>query len=191
MRRRSMWWRRPCGGCSCASDPLNVTGRTVDTYQVDRPGKVFNVITKLAVGGAQETALAYCSQLDPDRWATTLVTGPERSPEGDLFDEARRRSVTVVTVPSLRRRIRPVADARAVVQLVRLFRRERPDIVHTHSSKAGLVGRLAARLAGVPVVAHTVHGWSFHEGMSPAARAVAVRIERMAARWTSTLVVVA
>ena len=158
---------------------------------MDRPGKVFNVITKLAVGGAQETALAYCSQLDPSRWTTTLVTGPERSPEGDLFEEARRRGVPVVTVPSLRRPIRPVADARAVIQLVRLFRRERPDIVHTHSSKAGLVGRLAARIAGVPVVVHTVHGWSFHEGMSPAGRAVAVRIERLAARWTSTLVVVA
>jgi glycosyltransferase involved in cell wall biosynthesis len=170
---------------------LNVSRRVVDTYQVDRRGKVFNVITKLAVGGAQETALAYCSQLDPTRWAMTLVTGPERSPEGDLFDEAARRGVPVVTVPSLRRRIRPITDMRAVVELVRLFRRERPDIVHTHSSKAGLVGRLAARIAGVPVVVHTVHGWSFHDGMSPGARALAVRIERLAARWTSALVVVA
>jgi glycosyltransferase involved in cell wall biosynthesis len=157
---------------------------------VDR-AKVLNVITKLAVGGAQETALAYCSQLDPARWATTLVTGPEQSAEGNLFDEAARRGVRVVTIPSLRRRIRPVADLRAVVELVRLFRRERPDIVHTHSSKAGLVGRLSARIAGVPVVVHTVHGWSFHEGMSPRARAVAVRLERLAARWTSTIVVVA
>ena len=158
---------------------------------MDGPGKVFNVITKLAVGGAQETALAYCSQLDPARWATTLVTGPERSPEGDMFDEAARLGVPVEIVASLRRRIRPVADARAVLELVRLFRRERPDIVHTHSSKAGLVGRLAARIAGVPVVLHTVHGWSFHDGMSPTARAAAVRIERLAARWTSTIVVVA
>ena len=157
---------------------------------MDHRGKVFNVITKLAVGGAQETALSYCSQLDPDRWAMTLVTGPELSPEGDLFEEARRRGVPVLTVPSLRRPIRPLADAKAVVELVRLFRRERPDIVHTHSSKAGLVGRLAARIAGVPVVVHTVHGWSFHEGMSPPARAVAVALERLAARWTWPLVVV-
>ncbi len=151
---------------------------------------MFNVITKLAVGGAQETALAYCSSLDPARWEASIVTGPERSPEGDLFDEAARRGVPVVTVPSLRRRIRPVADVRAVVELVRLFRQERPDIVHTHSSKAGLVGRLAARVAGVPVVVHTVHGWSFHEGMSLAARAFAVTFERLAARWTWPLVVV-
>ena len=152
---------------------------------------MFNVITKLAVGGAQETALTYCSQLDPDRWATSLVTGPELSPEGDLFEEATRRGVPVRIVPSLRRRIRPLADAKAVVELVRLFRRERPDIVHTHSSKAGLLGRLAARIAGVPVVVHTVHGWSFHDGMSPLARAVAVAMERVAARWTWPIVVVA
>jgi glycosyltransferase involved in cell wall biosynthesis len=157
---------------------------------VDRRGKVFNVITKLAVGGAQETALAYCSHLDPARWEASIVTGPERSPEGDLFDEAARRGVPVVTVPSLRRPIRPVADVRAVMELVRLFRQERPDIVHTHSSKAGLVGRLAARIAGVPVVVHTVHGWSFHEGMSPAAWAFAATLERLAARWTWPLVVV-
>ena len=154
------------------------------------PVKVFNVITKLAVGGAQETALSYCSELDPNLWATTLVTGPERSPEGDLFDEADRRGVPVVTVPSLRRRVRPVGDLRAVLELVRLFRRERPDIVHTHSSKAGLIGRLAARIGGVPVVVHTVHGWSFHEGMSPLAHAGAVALERLAARWTWPVVVV-
>lgn len=156
---------------------------------MDRRGKVCNVITKLAVGGAQETALAYCTSLDPAHWEASVVTGPERSPEGDLFDEAARRGVTVNLVPSLRRRITP-GDARAVVELVRHFRRERPDIVHTHSSKAGLLGRLAARIAGVPAVVHTVHGWSFHDGMSPVGRAVAVRLERLAARWTSALVVV-
>ena len=153
--------------------------------------KVLNVITKLAVGGAQETALAYCSGLDPERWETVLVTGPESSPEGDLFDEADRRGVRVEVVPSLARRVNPVRDVRALAELVLLFRRERPDVVHTHSSKAGLVGRLAARIARVPVVAHTVHGWSFHEGMSPVVRVVAVALERTAARWTWPLVVVA
>ncbi len=153
--------------------------------------KVLNVITKLAVGGAQETALRYCSGLASEDWDTALVTGPESSPEGDLFDEAHRLGVEVIIVPTLRRRIRPVADLRAVVDLARLFRRERPDIVHTHSSKAGLVGRLAARLARVPVVVHTVHGWSFHDGMRPAGRAGAVALERLAARWTDAIVVVA
>ena len=155
------------------------------------PGKVFNVITKLAVGGAQETALRSCAGLRDAGWEVTLVTGPESSPEGDLFNEARRLGARVVTVTALGRRISPRADLRAVVALVRLFRRERPDVVHTHSSKAGLVGRLAARLARVPVVVHTVHGWSFHDGMAPANRAAAVALERLAARWTDAIVVVA
>ena len=160
-------------------------------YRVEHRVKVCNVITKLAVGGATETALAYCAGLDSAHWETVLVTGPEQSPEGDLFEEAERRGVAVTVIPSLGRRVHPLRDARAVAELVRLFRRQRPDVVHTHSSKAGLLGRLAARLAGVPVVLHTVHGWSFHEGMSPAGRAVAAALERVAARWTWPLVVVA
>ena len=152
--------------------------------------KVFNVVTKLAVGGAQETALRYCSKLDPAGWETVLVTGSDSSPEGDLFDEAAGLGVPVVTVRALHRSIRPWSDLRALLELIRLFRSERPDVVHTHSSKAGLVGRLAARLAGVPVVVHTVHGWSFHDGMSPLARKVAIALERLAARWTTRLVVV-
>lgn len=175
----------PPAGC------LKEHGAGVDNDEVDRRGKVFNVITKLAVGGAQETALAYCSHLDPAAWDARIVTGPELSPEGDLFDEARRRGVPVEIIPGLRRRIHPARDLQALAQLVRLFRRERPDVVHTHSSKAGLVGRLAARIAGVPVVVHTVHGWSFHEGMPPAVHALAVAVERLAARWTWPLVVVA
>lgn len=153
--------------------------------------KVFNVITKLAVGGATETALRSCAGLDPARWEAILVTGPQRSPEGDLFEEADRLGVPVRVVPSLGRPIRPVRDLRTLVELVRLFRRERPDVVHTHSSKAGLVGRLAARVARVPVIVHTVHGWSFHDGMSPVVRLAAVAGERLAARWTWPLVVVA
>ena len=169
---------------------LNGPEPGVDTSEVERRFKVLNVITKLSVGGAQETALGYCSMLDPARWETALVAGPESSPEGDLFDEAKRQGVRVLTIPTLRRRVRPIGELRAVVDLVSLFRRERPDIVHTHSSKAGLVGRLAARLAGVPVIVHTVHGWSFHDGMSRAGRALAVAAERLAARWTTSLVVV-
>lgn len=180
-----------CRGAPAAIRTLSqLAAESADKYQVEHRVKVFNVITKLAVGGAQETALAYCSHLDPTYWDASIVTGPERSPEGDLFDEAARRGVPLRIVPSLGRRVDPVKDVRALLELIRLFRRERPDIVHTHSSKAGLVGRLAARMARVPVVVHTVHGWSFHEGMSPVGRAVAVRLERLAARWTSTLVVV-
>lgn len=155
------------------------------------PVKVVNVITSLVVGGAQETALRYCSRLDPARYRGMLVCGPDIGPEGVLHDKAGLMGVDVVTVPTLHRRMRPLADARSLVALTLLFRRERPAIVHTHSSKAGQLGRQAARLAGVPVVVHTVHGWSFHDGMSKPAHAAAVLVERLAARWTTAFVVVA
>src|SRR5437879_8145224 len=71
-----------------------------------------------------------------------------------------------------------------------MFRRDRPDVVHTHSSKAGIVARLAARWAGVPVIVHTVHGWSFHERMSRRERYVYRRLERVVARFTDALIVV-
>lgn len=153
--------------------------------------KVLNVITSLVVGGAQETAMRYCSRLDPSRFEAKLVCGPDLGPEGNLFEVARRQAVEVLTVPRLHRPMRPVADTLALVALFRLFLRERPTIVHTHSSKAGQLGRLAARLAGVPVVMHTVHGWSFHDGMHPAPRSAAVFVERLTARLTTSLVVVA
>src|SRR5438045_7417551 len=82
-----------------------------------------------------------------------------------------------------------VNDGRAVAALIREFRLERPDLVHTHSSKAGIVGRVAARMVGIPAV-HTVHGWSFHAGMGAAAQRAAVLAERAAARLTSAFVVV-
>ena len=152
--------------------------------------RVVNVITKFALGGAQQTALRSCAALDGGRFTATLVSGPDRDDEGDLAEEARELGVPVTVVPSLHRPLRPVADARAVADLAALFRREQPDVVHTHSSKAGIVGRLAARRAGVPVVVHTVHGWSFHPGQPLATRALYRRAERTAAHWTSAFVVV-
>jgi glycosyltransferase involved in cell wall biosynthesis len=161
-----------------------------DVYPVAARVRVFNVITKLSAGGAQETVLRYCSRLDKTRWRATLVAGSDDSPEGSLVGEANRLGVVQIVLPSLRRDVRPWADLRAFVEMVRLFRCERPDIVHTHSSKAGLLGRLAARVAGIPVIVHTVHGWSFHDDMPRIARCIAIAIERLAARWSSALVVV-
>lgn len=154
-----------------------------------RPRRVDQVITKLAVGGAQESVLVTCRELDGARYRQVLLTGPEVDEEGDLFDEARASGVDVVVVPSLVRSVDPRRDVGAVADLARRFRAARPDIVHTHSSKAGIIGRVAAVVAGVPVVVHSVHGWSFHDQMHPAARAVIVAVERIVARWTDVLVV--
>ena len=151
---------------------------------------IVNIITKLSVGGAQETVLRTCARLDSNRFQCTIVAGCDPSPEGELRDRAQSLGCRVVDVPTLHRSIRPLADLRAVIALAKVLRELRPDVVHTHSSKAGVVGRLAARLARVPVVVHTVHGWSFHDGMARSVRMAAIAVERLLARLSQALVVV-
>jgi glycosyltransferase involved in cell wall biosynthesis len=122
---------------------------------------VCHVITKLELGGAQEVALYTVSRLDRTRFRPILIAG-----SGGLLDEDAKRMPDVETVmlPWLGRRIHVFADLMALVGLIALFRRYRPAIVHTHSSKAGILGRWSAWCAGVPVIVHTVHGY----GMTPA-----------------------
>lgn len=152
--------------------------------------RVLNVITKLDIGGAQETVLSQCELLDRDRFSVALVVGRHLGAGAELTNEAQTRGISVISVPTMVRPIRPFKDLAAVFQLTRLFLTDRPDVVHTHSSKAGVLGRIAARLARVPQVVHTVHGWSFHEGMSAPGRFAYVSIERLAARLSSAIVVV-
>lgn len=100
---------------------------------------------------------------------------------------ALRQAGFVVHNVFISRRIEPWRDLRSAIELARLFRRRRYDLVHTHTSKAGFVGRLAGRLAGVPVVAHTAHGFFFHENMPPLQRRLFEGLERLAAGWTDLL----
>jgi glycosyltransferase involved in cell wall biosynthesis len=149
--------------------------------------KVVHVITKLELGGAQKVVLMTLERLPRDRYDVALVTGPQ----GPLVESATRiEDLQCVWLPSLVREIRPVQDFKALVGLYRLFRREKPHIVHTHSSKAGLLGRWAAKLAGVPFIFHTVHGFAFHDFQRPAVKGVYVWLERITTRITTKLVMV-
>ena len=127
------------------------------------PRKVLHIITRLIVGGAQENTLLSVEGLDRmPEFEVTLLTGVDRGPEGDLLDRA-RRTTRLVIVDELGRAISPWADFVAFVKLYRLIRRGRYDIVHTHSSKAGVLGRIAAWLAGTPIIVHTLHSLVFHD----------------------------
>jgi glycosyltransferase involved in cell wall biosynthesis len=149
--------------------------------------KVFHVITKLELGGAQKVTLMTLERLPREQYQLGLATGPE----GLLVDWANQiPDIQRVWIPSLIREVRPVQDLLAFLGLWRLFRRERPDIVHTHSSKAGILGRWAARLAGVPVIFHTAHGFGFNDFQRPLVRNVYVWLERVTSRITTKLVVV-
>jgi glycosyltransferase involved in cell wall biosynthesis len=151
---------------------------------------VLHVITRLIVGGAQENTVDSASGFDARSIEAEVLCGPETGPEGSILAEARARGVRVTVEPSLRRALRPLADLRALWRTARFVRRGRFDVVHTHSSKAGIVGRWAAWLAGTPRVVHTVHGWSFHERQPAAVRALYLALERASARITERLVCV-
>ena len=149
------------------------------------PITVCHLITRLELGGAQQNTLYTVAHL-AEPFRPVLLAGPG----GILDDEARRSGIPIRFVPSLVRPIRPWKDARALLEITRVLREIRPRLVHTHSSKAGILGRLAARRAGVPLVVHTIHGWGFHERQPAALRRLLVVAERYAARGTDRFIAV-
>lgn len=127
--------------------------------------RIVHVITRMILGGAQENTLATATG-QKVRHEVFLITGPETGPEGTLVPEAQAAGVRVIVEPSLLRDVHPFEDARCPFALERTIRGLRPDVLHTHSSKAGVHGRLAASWARVPAVVHTIHGQSFHPWQS-------------------------
>jgi glycosyltransferase involved in cell wall biosynthesis len=119
-----------------------------------QPLRIAHVITRLINGGADENTVISCNQAVRSGHSVMLVHGAQTRPEILAAVDAR---VELVEVRSLVRAIAPLDDTRAFGDLVRTFRRHRPDVVHTHTSKAGILGRLAARAARVPVLVHGVH----------------------------------
>ena len=149
--------------------------------------KVFHIITKLELGGAQKVTLLTLERLPRDRYELGLITGPE----GILVGWANQiPDLTRFWIPNFVREVRPIQDSITLLKLWRLFRRERPDIVHTHSSKAGILGRLAARLAGVPVIFHTYHGFGFNDFQPRLIKTLYIWLERITGRVTNQTVIV-
>src|SRR5262245_36043090 len=126
------------------------------------PVTVLHIITRLDRGGSAENVLLTAIGLPQADWHVTLATGPAREPTPALAQQIGETGVIIVTIPALQRAIHPWRDVRAFVQLVRLIRRGHYTIVHTHASKAGLLGRWAAKLAGSPIIIHTPHGHVFY-----------------------------
>jgi glycosyltransferase involved in cell wall biosynthesis len=153
--------------------------------------RVSHVITRLILGGAQENTLSSVLGLQQrPGFEVRLISGPTTGSEGSLESVARDAGVLTV-VPELIRAVRPWTDWMAYRALTRLFRADRPDVVHTHSGKAGILGRLAAHKARVPMIIHSIHGPSFGPFQGHAANAVFSAAERHAGRVTDHFVVVA
>ena len=152
-----------------------------------RPLRVMHAITMLELGGAQRNTLDTVASLDRREFAVGLACASQ----GELLPEARALAdVELFELRHLRREVRPLADVRALSELRRAIRSFRPEIVHTHSSKAGILGRLAARREGVPVVIHSIHGFGFGPHQPSPVRLAFLAAERLASRWTTAFVAV-
>lgn len=160
--------------------------------------KILHIITRLIVGGAQENTLLTCEGLHARGHEVILLTGPSLGPEGSLMDRARAGGYQVRVTPHLVRNPHPWHDLLARREIYRLCRTLRPDVVHTHSSKAGIVGRSGAwnarprpRYAASPIVVHTIHGLPFHPYQSRWVNRAWIALERWAARRCDAIVSVA
>jgi glycosyltransferase involved in cell wall biosynthesis len=154
--------------------------------------KIIHVITRLIVGGAQENTLTTVNGLRQKPGVEVkLISGPTTGPEGSLEPEAAKIPGLLTIVPELVRPVHPLKDFISLRKLEKILREEKPHIVHTHSGKAGILGRLAAKRAGVPVIIHTIHGPSFGKFQNAAANFIFRAAEKNAARATIHFIVVA
>lgn len=152
--------------------------------------RVLHIITRLIVGGAQENTMYTADLLDKGRYQVEVLSGPQTGSEGSLIEEVRDRGIELAISPHLLRQVNLHQDIYCLLLLTRFIRKGKYTIVHTHSSKAGIIGRLAAKMAGTPVIVHTVHGWSFHDHMHPVLRSTYILLERWIALFTDKIIVV-
>ena len=153
--------------------------------------QICHIITRLIIGGAQENTLLSCEGQHDRGHEVTLITGPPVGPEGSLMERAQKHGYRVIVVPEMVRSISLLQDHQTYRRLTQLLRQLKPDVVHTHSSKAGIIGRWAAHRAKAPVIVHTIHGLAFTASTSRIANAMYRFLERRTAPLTTRIVCVA
>lgn len=149
--------------------------------------KIAHIITRLELGGAQQNTLYCCAHHDRKRYEIVLICG-----EGGYLDGVARKIPGCKTyfLSELKHPIQPFWDKQALDRLTQVLRDEKVDLVHTHSSKAGILGRLAAKRAGVKAIVHTIHGWGFYPGQFFPLKWLYRSLERWAAGFTDLLIAV-
>ena len=152
--------------------------------------RVLHIVTRLNIGGVAPHVLLLASQLNPEKFEITVLAGPEPPQEGSMEHLGRQNGVKLIRIPDLQRNVSLLKDVKAFWRIYRLIRSQKPDIVHTHLSKAGFLGRLAAKLAAVPVVVHTFHGHIFNGFFSSPKSRIFLFLERRLASFSTCLVAV-
>ncbi|MBI5666967.1 MAG: glycosyltransferase family 4 protein [Chloroflexi bacterium] len=154
----------------------------------DRPIRVLNIIARLNVGSPAIYVTLLTEKFGPPDYDSRLVCGVVEPGEGDMGYYAEQHGVNPVVIPELGRSLRPMQDLIALRKIYRLIREFQPDIVHTHTAKAGFVGRLAAWLAGVPVIVHTFHAHIFHGYFNPLLTRLFILLERWMGSVSDTII---
>jgi len=160
--------------------------------------KIVHIITRLILGGAQENTLITCKLLAQRGHDVTLITGPALGPEGELFKQTKNQKYKTIVVPKMIRAICPLYDTISYFQIKEHLKRIKPDIVHTHSAKAGILGRFAAHsihntqydMRNTKIV-HTIHGLAFHPYQNQLINKFYIAIEKAAAKRTDFFISVA
>ncbi|MBW7995578.1 MAG: glycosyltransferase family 4 protein [Candidatus Glassbacteria bacterium] len=152
--------------------------------------KILRIIARLNIGGPALHVIILNSELDPANYVSRLVTGRESPAEGNMNDLAEVKNVHPIVIEALGREIFFRDDIKALINLIRLIRREQPDIVHTHTAKAGTLGRIAAKLTGVSVIIHTFHGHVFHSYFGYFQTKFYLWLERLLAKFTDVIITV-
>ena len=148
--------------------------------------RVLHIITRLIRGGADENTVHTVEGLKKQGYDVDLLIGGQSENEY----AGKVEGVRVILVPELVREVDPIKDFIALIKIVRLLHKNRYDIVHTHTAKGGMLGRLAGKICKIPVVVHTVHGTTFHDSLHPLTEILYRNLERLAARATHTFVTV-
>jgi glycosyltransferase involved in cell wall biosynthesis len=152
--------------------------------------KVLRIITRMNIGGPAIQAALLSAGLDKEMFSSALITGQVSSGEGDMSYLAKESGVEPLVISELRREVNIINDLISFYKLYRFVKKEKPDVVHTHMAKAGTIGRLAARLTGVPLVIHTFHGHIFHSYFNSSKTRFFLLIERLLARVTDKIIVI-
>ncbi|MBK8032081.1 MAG: glycosyltransferase family 4 protein [Chloroflexi bacterium] len=152
------------------------------------PIRILRIIARLNIGGPAIHVTLLTEKLGAPVYHSTLVCGNIEAGEGDMQYFAEKHGVTPLLLPELGRSLNPLRDLSTIWQLYQLMREMQPQVVHTHTAKAGFVGRVAAKLAGVPVIVHTFHGHVFQGYFSPAKTKMFILLERITARLSDTVI---
>jgi glycosyltransferase involved in cell wall biosynthesis len=152
--------------------------------------RILHIITRMIKGGAQRSTLLLADglQMPPYNYEVLLCSGEELGSEGELISEVHKRSLPFFVIGDLVRLPNLVKDIKALFRLYQLIKKRQFEIVHTHTSKAGVLGRIAAKLAGTPIIVHTPHGHIFHSYFSPAVTFVYTLLEKFCSAFTDKII---